>query len=102
MSSHSVDRFKTPHAAIYLLAPVVGVVPFVLVADGISPLNIFAYLGTLATYGYLLAYVLVSVAAPIYLSRRHVLTPLPVIVAVLATVAIGYVIYKNLRGRFMK
>ncbi len=89
-------RFKTPHAAIYLLAPVVGVVPFVLVADGISPLNIFAYLGTLATYGYLLAYVLVSVAAPIYLARRQVLTPLPVIVAVLATVAIGYVIYKNL------
>jgi len=94
--SHAHARFKTPHVAIYALAPIVGVVPFVLVAIGVAPLNIFGYLGTLATFGYLLAYVLVSVAAPIFLARRHALTPLPVVVAVLATVAIGYVIYKNL------
>jgi amino acid transporter len=71
-------------------------VPFVMVADGIAPLSIFGYIGTLATYGYLLAYVLVSIAAPIFLARRQALTPLPVVVAVLATVAIGYVIFKNL------
>jgi amino acid transporter len=93
---HSHQRFKTPHVAIYVLAPVVGVVPFVMVAYGTAPLAIFGYLGTLATFGYLLAYVLVCIAAPIFLARRKVLTPLPVIVAVLATVAIGYVIYKNL------
>jgi amino acid transporter len=93
-TSHS--RFKTPHVAIYALAPVVGIVPFVLVAYGTSPLNIFGYLGTLATFGYLLAYVLVSISAPIFLSRRKVLTPLPVIVSALATIAIGYVVYKNL------
>ena len=93
---HSHPRFKTPHVAIYVLAPVVGVVPFVMVAYGTAPLAIFGYLGTLATFGYLLAYVLVCIAAPVFLARRRVLTPLPVIVAVLATVAIGYVIYKNL------
>jgi len=92
----SHPRFQTPHAAIYLLAPVIGAVPFVMVANGTAPLSIFGYIGTLATYGYLLAYVLVSIAAPIFLARRHTLTPLPVIVAVLATVAIGYVIFKNL------
>jgi len=92
--SHS--KFKTPHVAIYALAPVVGAVPFVLVAYGTSPLSIFGYLGTLATFGYLLAYLLVSIAAPFFLARRKVLNPLPVIVTVLATAAIGYVLYKTL------
>jgi amino acid transporter len=93
-STHS--RFRTPHIAILTLAPVVGIVPFILVADGTSPLNIFAYLGTLATFGYLLAYVLVSIAAPFFLRRRKALTPFAVAVSVLATATIGYVFYKNL------
>ena len=35
-------------------------------------------------------------AVPFFLARRKVLTPLPVIVTVLATAAIGYVLYKTL------
>ena len=93
---HSHSRFKTPHVALFALAPVIGGVPFVMVAYGTSPLAIFGYLGTIAAFGYLLAYVLVSIAVPFFLARRKVLTPLPVIVSVLATVAIGYVVYKNL------
>lgn len=89
-------RFRTPHVAILVLTPVVGIVPFVMVAYGTAPLSIFGYLGTLATFGYLLAYVLVSIAAPIFLARRHALTPLPVVISTLATAAIGYVVYKNL------
>lgn len=90
------SKFQTPHVAIYALAPVIGITPFVMVAYGTSPLSIFGYLGTLATFGYLLAYVLVSIAAPVFLHRRQALTPLPVIVSVLATLTIGYVVYKNL------
>jgi amino acid transporter len=93
-STHS--KFRTPHVAILTLAPVIGIVPFVLVAYGTSPLNIFGYLGTLATFGYLLAYALVSIAAPVFLRRRGALTPVPVAVSVLATATIGYVFYKNL------
>jgi amino acid transporter len=92
--SHS--KFKTPHVALYTLAPIVAIVPVILVANGTTPLNIFGYIGTLATFGYLLAYVLVAISAPVFLARRSELTPLPVLVSILATVAIGYVIYKNL------
>ena len=67
-----------------------------MVAYGTAPLSIFAYVGTLATFGYLLAYVLVSIAAPVFLARRHALTPLPVLISALATACIGYVVYKNL------
>jgi amino acid transporter len=92
--SHS--KFKTPHIALYTLAPIVAIVPVILVANGTTPLNIFGYIGTLATFGYLLAYVLVAISAPVFLAKRNELTPLPVVVSILATVAIGYVIYKNL------
>ncbi len=92
--SHS--KFKTPHVALYVLAPLVAIAPIVLVANGTAPLSIFGYIGTLATFGYLLAYVLVAIAAPVFLARRGALTPLPVVVSILATAAIGYVIYKNL------
>jgi len=81
----SHPKFKTPYVAIYALAPVVGGVPFVMAAYGTSPLHTLAYVDTVATFGYLLAYVLVKA-----------LTPLPVIVSVLATAAIGYVLYKTL------
>jgi amino acid transporter len=92
--SHS--KFKTPHVAIYALAPVVGAVPFVMAAYGTSPLHTLAYVDTIATFGYLVAYLLVSVAVPFFLARRKALTPLPVVVTVLATAAIGYVLYKTL------
>jgi len=93
-SAHS--KFKTPHVAIYALAPVLGAIPFAMVAYGTAPLNIFGYVGTIAVFGYLLAYGLVAISAPVFLYRRRVLTPVPVIISVLATVTIGYVIYKNL------
>jgi amino acid transporter len=92
--SHS--KFKTPHVAIYALAPVVGAVPFVMAAYGTSPLHTLAYVDTVATFGYLVAYLLVSIAVPFFLARRKALTPLPVIVTVLAAAAIGYVLYKTL------
>ena len=37
-------------------------------------MDIFGYLGSLATFGFLLSYVLVSLAAPIYLKKRKELT----------------------------
>jgi amino acid transporter len=92
--SHS--KYKTPHVALLLLGPITLAAPVILIAEGITPLDIFGYIGTLASYGYLLAYVLVAISAPIFLARRKALTPLPVVVGVLATVAIVYVIYKNI------
>lgn len=93
-STHS--KYKTPHVAIYALAPVLGVIPFAMTAYGTTPLNIFGYVGTIAVFGYLLAYVLVAISAPIFLHRRNALSAWPVIVSVLTTLTIGYVIYKNL------
>jgi amino acid transporter len=51
---------------------------------GVKILDIYAYLGTIATYGFVLAYILISIAAPVYLYRLRQLRPLDVVLGVLA------------------
>lgn len=41
---------------------------------GISDLDIYGYLATIATYGFLLVYLLIAIAAPVYLSRKRKLS----------------------------
>ena len=88
--------YKTPHIALYVLTPVLIAVPAIILAYGTAPLNVFSYLGTPGTFGYLVAYVLVAISAPIYLARRKAFSILTLVVSVLVTVAVAYVFYKNL------
>jgi hypothetical protein len=47
-----------------------GVPPTVLLLRGTAAMDIFGYLGSIATFGFLLSYALVSVAAPVFLRAR--------------------------------
>ncbi|MGD9987285.1 APC family permease [Pseudonocardia sp.] len=87
---------KTPHVAIAVIAPVVLVVPVILVLVGFEPLEVFTYTGTIGTFGYMLAYLLMAVALPAFLRRRGELNPLSVVLAVVVAAALLYVFYKNL------
>jgi amino acid transporter len=60
---------RTPHVAIWTVAIPMFAVPFILTLAGQSPIDETGWSGTVATFGFMLAYVLVSVAAPIYLYR---------------------------------
>jgi NADH:ubiquinone oxidoreductase subunit 6 (subunit J) len=51
--------------------------------------------GTLATYGFMLAYALVSVAAPVFLAKRRTLKPLTLVLGVLGAVIMLFVFYVN-------
>jgi len=55
-----------------------------MVSAGVSLLNAFGYLGFVATFGFLFAYILVSIGAPIYLRRRGELTSTTVVMSVLS------------------
>jgi amino acid transporter len=74
---HATNR--TPHAAIAVYGGVILAVAFGLHAAGTGPLTMFDDAGTLAAFGFLLAYFMISVAAPCYLRKlgelgaRHVL-----------------------------
>src|SRR2546422_8310529 len=66
--SHATNQ--TPHIGIYLVVSLMALGPFVIILSGHGPLDVINWMGTTATFGFMLAYLLVAVAAPIYLYRR--------------------------------
>jgi amino acid transporter len=60
---------KTPHYAIIFAAGVTLIIPAICRYYGMAVLDIFNDISTVATYGFLIIYVLISIAAPIYLKR---------------------------------
>ncbi len=70
--THAVHR--TPHVAVAVALPVVTTVPAVMLAAGMRPATALMALVTLAACGFLLAYVLVCAAAPVFLRRIGELT----------------------------
>jgi amino acid transporter len=58
---------KTPHIAVALSALITFLVPTAVFLSGINAFDAQGYFGTLCSFGFLLVYILVSVAAPIYL-----------------------------------
>ncbi|MBW4695783.1 MAG: APC family permease [Lyngbya sp. HA4199-MV5] len=62
---------ETPHIAVTLVALVAFLAPATINLFGVKVLDGYAYFGTIATYGFLVAYILISIAAPVYLHREH-------------------------------
>ncbi|XGV98625.1 MAG: APC family permease [Leptolyngbya sp. BL-A-14] len=62
---------QTPHVAVILCVVILFLVPVSMSLFGITILDIYGYLGTLATYGFLLVYILISIAAPLELYRQQ-------------------------------
>ncbi len=97
MAHHSVfpselgrvhPKNRTPHVAITTFIFLILAVPCVLEIFT-NPLTIFGDGGTLAAFGFLTAYYLISIAAPVYLKKRGELKPRHVVVTVIACVALA-------------
>jgi amino acid transporter len=73
----------TPHVAITVYAILVLAIPCILEINT-NPLTVFNDAGTLAAFGFLLAYFLTTVAAPVYLKKLGELRPVNVVIAVLS------------------
>jgi len=85
---HVHARNRTPDGAIHAATVIAlaAVVPMTLA--GIAPRAIWDYAGSICTFGFLLAYLLLSVGAPIYLHRNGSLRSAHLVVASLAVVAV--------------
>jgi amino acid transporter len=79
--SHKLNR--TPHVAISAYVLMIFTFPCVL-ALFTNSLTTFDDAGTLAAFGFLLAYFLISAAAPAYLRRRGEIRPRNVVITVIA------------------
>lgn len=74
----------TPHIAVTMSSLFVFLVPASMSLFGLKILDVYGYLGTIATYGFLVTYILISIAAPMYLYREGILKLMDVAIAVVA------------------
>jgi amino acid transporter len=87
---------QTPHRAV-LLSSVAAFLPAgIMTLRGVNLFDIYGLIGTLATFGFVTAYILVSAAAPLYLRSRGCLTPQAIAISVLAILAMGAALLGNL------
>jgi amino acid transporter len=84
-------RYRTPHVAIAVAVPLAGAVPAALLLAGVPGLTVLRGLLSVATAGYLVAYLLVSLAAPLFLRRIGELTLPPVVVTAVAVPVLAIV-----------
>jgi amino acid transporter len=93
-ATHTVH--ETPHRAIEITG-VVAVLPVViLAARGDSGLDVYGWLGSLATYGFIIAYGLVSIALPRYLRDHGFHHPAARVIPYLALLAMILLLAGNL------
>jgi amino acid transporter len=93
-STHA--RNETPHFAI-LVTGTAAVVPVaVLAARGSTGLDVYGWMGSLATYGFIVAYALVCVALPRYLRDHGAARPIARAMSLLAFFAMLLALIGNL------
>jgi amino acid transporter len=68
-------RNETPTYALLITGSAAVLPVVILAARGASGLDVYGWLGSLATYGFIVAYALVSVALPGYLRRHNAYKP---------------------------
>ncbi len=83
-SAHTNNQ--TPHVAITLVAALMFAVPTVMSLFGRAVSDAFGDVGTLGAFGFLFAYFLISIAAPVYLYRKGWLRPGHIFLSVMAVV----------------
>jgi amino acid transporter len=83
---------RTPHVAVLAAAVATTLLSVPLSAWKVSGETIYDWMGSLATYGFIVVYALVAVALPIYLKRRQKLTFASIFLSVLAVAAMALVL----------
>ncbi len=83
--AHATNR--TPHVAVTIYIAMIFALPAFLMIFT-NPLTAFGDAGTLAAFGFLVAYYLITVAAPMYLKKLGELRPRNVVLACIAVICL--------------
>lgn len=81
-TTHAANR--TPHIAVILCSLILLLVPGVMSLFSLKLFDCMGYLGAIASYGFLTVYILISIAAPVYLYKIHRLQLTDIAIALLA------------------
>lgn len=87
--------YKTPWAGVVFVGALALVFSTVATFSSAGRLVFDVYGGYVANWGFLVSYLLVVIATPIWLRRINALTPLRLGVSIAATIGLGYVILSN-------
>jgi amino acid transporter len=88
-------KTHAPDIAIVTVAVPMTLIPIAYILAGSNDLTLNLEVGTLATYGFMLAYALVAIAAPVYLGKVGTPKPLAWVLGILGAVAMAFVFYVN-------
>jgi amino acid transporter len=86
---------ETPHYAATIAAIIIFLLPAIMLPFGYGILDVFNDLSTVATYGFLVVYAMVSVAAPVYLRQLGKVTASSVAISLAAVLLMGFTIYST-------
>ena len=86
------SKNETPHAAVMVTGAATLLLPVGLILGKVSGETIYDWMGTLATYGFIVVYALVAVALPIHLRRIGKMTAGALVLSVLAVAAMAMVL----------
>jgi amino acid transporter len=89
-------RNETPCRSIVVTGVAAGLPVAVLAARGASGLDVYGWMGSLATYGFIVTYALVAAALPGYLRRHNAFRPRSAVIAALACLAMLLALAGNL------
>jgi amino acid transporter len=81
-NAHAANR--TPHVAVTICSLLTFFIPAMMSFFHIKLFDCMGYLGAICSYGFLTVYILISVAAPVYLYKIRKLRSIDVVFAVLA------------------
>jgi amino acid transporter len=91
--AHTSPRTRAPDFAIWAVAIPMTVIPVAYIWAGSTDTVLTSEMGTLATYGFMLAYALVCLAAPLFLFRRGESPVRSAILGGLGVLAMAFVFY---------
>lgn len=78
-------KHDTPNVAVTIVTATTLAVALVALAFGVAPIDVFNNCGTLSSFGFILIYLLIAIAAVVYCKRLGVLRPIDAIVSGIAT-----------------
>jgi amino acid transporter len=94
---HVSERHRVPDVALVLVAVLVTGTVVISQIAGLTPVDILGYYGSIATYGFIVAYLIVSLAAAGYLRRLRLLKPIHLVPSLIGALAMGAVLYYSVR-----
>jgi amino acid transporter len=77
-------RFHTPHVALAVTVLVMFAIALAMFSAHVAPIDIFNFCGTLSSLSFIAVYLLISIAAPMFLKRSGVLRAIDLIIAALS------------------